>query len=72
MSIMGICYDCKGEGAVTTHISREVGPNIATASTVVLENIRGDGNAKDIEARAREVLRQTNGNTSRRGSTTGS
>ena len=65
----------RAKGAVTTHISREVGPNIATAITMVFENTRGEGNAKDIDlqlARARGVLRQTNGNTSRRGSTTGS
>ena len=65
----------RAKEAVTAHINKEVGPNIATASTVVLENTRGEGNAKDIDsqlARAREVLRQTNGKTSWRGSTTSS
>ena len=50
MPIVDTRYDCKAKEAVTAHINREVGPNIATASTVVLENTRGEGDAKDIDS----------------------
>ena len=61
----------RAKEAVTAHINREVGTNIATASTVVLENTRGKGDAKDIDsqlARARGCY----GKRTWRGSTTGS
>jgi len=47
--------------AVTTHINRGVGLNIATAGTVIPENTNGEGGEKDIDSKwkGRVVLGQT-------------
>jgi hypothetical protein len=53
----------RAKEAVTTHINREVGLNIATASTVIPGNTSGEGDEKGIDAqmeRTRDVLGQTN------------
>jgi hypothetical protein len=53
----------RAKEAVTTHINREVGLNIASASTVIPEDTSGEGDEKGIDSqmeRARDVLGQTN------------